>query len=125
MRKMLGVTTVLCLVLGLTASAQRGPETVTIKEAAKKLAGVPFAHQKHSATVKQCDQCHHSNKGMTADNAGKMKVEKCSACHLDPKPDVPSMRDGSLQKNPFHSLCIGCHKQQKKGPTLCKDCHKK
>ena len=31
----------------------------------------------------------------------------------------------SLKKNPFHMVCIDCHKEQAKGPTKCDDCHKK
>ncbi len=101
-----------------------GPTEVKIDAAAKKQPAVPFAHGKHSSEwVKKCDTCHHTNRGMTTD-AGT-KVQKCSACHLDPKGDVPSMREMSLQKNPFHIRCINCHKDQKKGPTICKDCHVK
>lgn len=124
MRKTLSIAVIL-LAFGVVSSANQGPVKVSINAAAKKLPAVPFAHEQHATRIKQCDKCHHSNKGLTAENAAKAKVEKCSVCHLDPKPNVPGMRDASPQKNPFHSLCMGCHKQQKKGPALCKDCHKK
>ena len=55
-----------------------------------------------------------------------VEVKLCSACHLDPeKAETPSMRQMSLSKNPFHKLCIDCHKAEAKGPKTCNDCHKK
>lgn len=127
MRRLLTYGTVLLLIVAPLSYGHHGPSKLTINAAAKKQPGVPFAHDQHATTlVKSCEKCHHTNKGLTSDTVSKMKVEKCSACHLDPKtPTVPSMRDASPQKNPFHSLCIGCHKEQKKGPTVCKNCHKK
>lgn len=109
-----------------TAFAHRGPVTITINEAAKKQAPVVFSHEKHTKLVKTCDVCHHMNKGLTAEKAtASTKIQKCSACHLDPKGKVPSMRDVSPTKNPMHIRCIGCHKGEKKGPVACTGCHKK
>ena len=118
-------TPILALVL-FTASvtfAHHGPKTVKVDAAAKKQPAVVFNHEKHAGVVKGCDTCHHTQKGMTAESTAK--VVKCSTCHLDPKDKAPSMREMSLTKNPFHTLCIDCHKKEKKGPTVCKDCHKK
>jgi len=108
------------------ALAHHGPEKITINAAQKKQPPVLFNHEKHSTTLaKTCDKCHHTQKGLTAEKAKEMKVAKCSSCHLDPKGSVPSMREMSLTKNPFHIGCIACHKEQKKGPTACTGCHKK
>lgn len=118
------ILTVVCISFAAAlALAHHGPTTVLIDAAAKKQPPVPFNHGKHSTElVKRCDTCHHTNKGMATDK--EAKVQKCSDCHLDPKGDVPSMREMSLTKNPFHNNpCINCHKEQKKGPTVCKDCH--
>jgi Class III cytochrome C family len=127
MRKTMTLAVIALFSLGLTtASAHHGPVTTTINEAAKKQPGVPFPHEKHALKlVKSCETCHHTNKGLTLDNADKAKVQKCASCHLDPKGKVPSMRELSLTKNPFHIRCISCHKEQKKGPVSCKDCHVK
>jgi hypothetical protein len=126
MRKALVVVTVLALGIPSLAWAHHGPASVTIKAAAKKQPAVTFKHDQHATTlVKTCETCHHMNKGLTPDTVAKTKVQKCTTCHLDPKGSVPSMREASMTKNPFHALCIDCHKQQKKGPTVCKDCHKK
>ena len=101
------------------------PKEVKIGEAAKKQPAVTFNHGEHAAKLaKSCETCHHTAKGLTA--ASEKKPEKCSACHLDPKEaKVPSMREMSLTKNPFHMVCIKCHKDSKKGPTSCTQCHKK
>lgn len=99
------------------------PKSVTI--GAKKQPPVTFNHEKHATKLaKSCDVCHHTTKGLTA--ASDKKPEKCSACHMNPKdPKVPNMLDASLTRNPMHARCIGCHKAEKKGPTVCAQCHRK
>ncbi len=112
--------------LAATLALAHYPGKVKIDVAAKKQPPVSFDHAKHGDTlVKSCDTCHHTNKGLTKAQADKVDVKKCSECHLDPKGNVASMRDMSLTKNPMHIRCIGCHKEQKKGPTLCPKCHVK
>lgn len=103
------------------------PETIVIKSAAKKQPPVTFPHAKHSTKlVKSCDTCHHTQKGLTAEHATATNVVPCTKCHLDPKDaKMPSMREMSLTKNPFHIRCLSCHKEQKKGPVVCTGCHKK
>lgn len=113
----------IALLLTTTFAFAQTPASVTIKAAAKKQPAVTFNHEKHATLVKTCDTCHHTNKGVT--KATAKTIKKCSSCHLDAKGKVPSMRDASLAKNPFHALCIKCHTEQKKGPAACKDCHKK
>ncbi|HUO84433.1 MAG TPA: cytochrome c3 family protein [Thermoanaerobaculia bacterium] len=108
----------------ILAAPHHGPDKTVIDDAAKKQPGVPFNHGTHATKlVARCDTCHHTQKDLTKDSEGK--VPPCAECHLDPKQGVSSMREMSLQKNPLHSLCIDCHKEKKKGPTVCKDCHKK
>ena len=116
----------LCLLVLFAAAiafAHHGPVTLEIKAAAKKQPPVTFSHEKHAKVAKSCDTCHHTQKGLKSDAE---KVVKCTTCHLDPKkPEMPSMREMSMTKNPFHERCISCHKENKKGPTVCKDCHVK
>ena len=104
------------------AWAHHGPVTILLDKAAKKQPAVSFSHEKHAKLAKSCDTCHHTQKGLKSDTE---KVVACSTCHLDPKDKAPSMREMSLTKNPLHVGCIACHKEQKKGPTVCKDCHVK
>lgn len=124
MRKTLGIA-ILFVVLAVAAVlAHHGPMKVTIDAAADKQPGVVFDHHAHSTKlVKSCDTCHHTEKGLTAESDKRAK--KCSSCHLDPKADVPSMRAASMKTNPFHTVCVDCHKEQKKGPVVCKNCHVK
>ena len=125
MHRVVSISLVLCFLMAPLAAAHY-PTTVKVDTAAKKQPPVTFNHAKHGDTlVKQCDTCHHTNKGLTKAQADKVQVKKCSECHLDPKDKAPSMREMSPTKNPLHVRCIGCHKTGKKGPTVCKDCHKK
>ncbi|MGA7616894.1 MAG: cytochrome c3 family protein [Thermoanaerobaculia bacterium] len=126
MRKLMSVAAAFAflLVTTLASAQQKAPDTVKIDAAAKKQPAVTFPHAQHEKLVKTCDTCHHTNKGLTAANA--KDVKKCSDCHLNPTDaKVPSMAEMSMTKNPFHIKCIGCHKAEKKGPAMCKDCHKK
>lgn len=120
MRRNVTVASVILLTTAL-AFGHHGPGTVNLDAAAKKQPAVPFSHEKHTKLVNTCDTCHHTQKGLETDSG--TKVIKCTTCHLDPKGKVPSMREMSLTKNPFHTRCIECHKQQKKGPTACTGCH--
>jgi hypothetical protein len=127
MRKLVPSLGVILLFVAVIASAHY-PATIKIDEAKSKQPAVTLDHAKHGDTrVKNCGVCHHTQKDITKEVAlaNKVDVKKCSTCHLDPKSDkIPSMREMSLTKNPFHIRCIGCHKEGKKGPTVCKDCHK-
>ncbi len=115
-----GGAIVLCCLMAVAAFAHHGPVTITLKAAASKQPPVPFSHEKHAKLAKSCDTCHHTQKGLKSDTE---KVVKCATCHLDPKDKAPSMREISLTKNPFHTKCIACHKEQKKGPVACTGCH--
>ena len=117
------VLTTLFLMLAAFAFAHHGPKTLTIDAAARKQPPVVFMHEKHAEFAKACDTCHHTQKGLKSDAE---KVVKCTTCHLDPKSDkIPSMREMSMTRNPFHGRCVACHKEQKKGPTACNGCHLK
>ncbi len=123
MKHTLTIAVLLTFCLATTVAYATPPATVTINAAAKKQPAVQFPHEKHLTRAKTCDTCHHMNKGMT--KATEKNVQKCSACHLDPKAPVPSMREMSMTKNPFHITCINCHKAGKKGPVVCTGCHVK
>jgi hypothetical protein len=73
--------------------------------------GVKFAHLKHSDEYQvACRTCHH-NEGESRD---------CMSCHGAKKGP-----EGELSfKDAAHKSCMGCHKTQKKGPTVCNKCHK-
>jgi hypothetical protein len=127
MRELVPVMTLILLFVAATTALAHYPGKITLDAAAKKQPGVPFDHAKHGDTLaKSCGTCHHTQKDLTKAHTNTVDVKKCSTCHLDPKSaSIPSMREMSMTKNPYHIRCISCHKEQKKGPTVCKDCHKK
>ncbi len=124
MRKPTAVANAFVFVLATVAFAAV-PEKVTISAAKAKQPPVTFDHAKHATTLaKTCETCHHNHKGLTKET--KVEVKKCTACHLDTKGNImPSAREMSMTKNPFHIRCAGCHKTAKKGPVMCTGCHVK
>jgi len=57
---------------------------------------------------------------VTFDHANHAAV-KCDVCHGEGEPKAM----GKMEKDVAHKMCQGCHKEQKKGPQKCADCHKK
>ena len=45
----------------------------------------------------------------------------CAKCHGEGEPKAI----GKMEKDKAHALCQTCHKENKKGPTKCAECHKK
>jgi len=114
------------VLLTATVAFAHYPTTLKIAAAAKKQPAVTFDHAKHGDKLaKNCGVCHHTQKTLTKEHTNTTDVKKCSGCHLDAKGKVPSMREMSLTKNPFHIRCMACHKEQKKGPVACTGCHVK
>jgi hypothetical protein len=112
------------------AAAAKAPEKVTLDACKAKKSGVAFDHKKHAVDLKvACDKCHHTNKGLKEGDA--VEVKKCSTCHLKPeKAETPACDSPSPTKNPFHSGCMGCHKDaaakdaKKADLKKCTSCHK-
>ncbi len=113
------------------AYAEGIPEKITIDDCAKKKAAVEFSHKAHME-ITDCVTCHHTAEGLTAENYTKMEVKTCSSCHVKPeKAETPICSSSSKKKNPYHIVCITCHKETKvknaetKAPTKCTACHPK
>lgn len=107
----------------MAKKATEAPDSVTVAAAQAKQPAVTFDHKAHFALTK-CETCHHTQAGLTKDSTDEVKT--CTSCHLKPeKAETPGMAEMSLKKNPFHIACINCHKEQKKGPVKCAECHKK
>jgi hypothetical protein len=125
MRRALSLAAVFVCFAVAAVFAHHGPMKVTITGAAeKKQPPVTFDHHKHATSlVDSCDTCHHTMEGLTAKTDADVK--KCASCHLDSSSDAPSMAAAGLKQNPFHVLCINCHREEKQGPTACRDCHVK
>jgi cytochrome c553 len=117
-RKTVIILTLLAMAISfvaLVAVAHSGaPDVITIDKAQAKKPPVVFSHKVHSE-ANDCTVCHHT--ATSSDN-----VKSCFECHgKDPKANDPSV--SSAKDNPFHIRCKGCHKEQAKGPTKCKECH--
>jgi len=70
---------------------------------------VSFNHKVHQEALKDCKVCHHK------EEAGK--EQSCGVCHT---------KDAKVKpKDAYHNSCMKCHKEMKKGPAGCKECHKK
>jgi hypothetical protein len=115
-----------------TEIAAGSPEPVTTP-LRPRLAGIPddwrlntrgtrgrvfFPHFKHldkflAAGTKQevCQVCHHT----TA--AGARPTNCSSGCHLFTITEV------SRREDAFHGTCRTCHRQEKRGPQQCSECH--
>lgn len=86
-------------------------------------ATVEFSHKKHSDDYKvKCDQCHHVYKDKKQVWKEGDKVQHCAECHKAPKQNEGEML--SLY-NAYHKNCRDCHKEAKKGPQKCDECHPK
>jgi len=80
---------------------------------------VRFMHNKHMEVVKDCVSCHH----YCPEGKNVSETVRCSACHQDAfNRDIP-LRPGL--KAAYHLRCLGCHKEEKKGPVDCTGCHEK
>jgi len=71
---------------------------------------VYFPHNKHFMLPNSCKACHH--------RFPEEQAKPCYRCH---KEDTKTML--GLQRA-YHKRCITCHKEMKKGPLVCTDCHK-
>lgn len=111
----LAVFSMTALMATPAVTEQKVPENVTIERAQSKKSPVTFAHAKHSEEI-NCLKCHHDAKS-SAD------AQSCFVCHGS-DPDIPDPSVSGAKENPFHIRCRGCHQEQGKGPTKCKDCHK-
>lgn len=109
--------------------ASKAPDKVTIDDCVAKKSAVAFGHGEHAKRM-DCKTCHHTQADLKAGAA--TEVQTCGTCHVAPeKAETPKCSEMSTAKNPFHSLCVDCHKQElaKKpdtvAPTKCDQCHPK
>lgn len=108
------------------------PAEITIDACAAKKSPVTFPHKDHFERL-ECKTCHHTQDDLTLEAvASGTKVETCESCHLKPEEEsTPNCTQQSLKSNPFHILCVGCHKEKLaedeslSAPTKCAQCHPK
>jgi hypothetical protein len=97
----------------------------------KKYEPTRLTHQKHATEYKiECEDCHHIYRdGQNLWEEGQ-RVQLCAECHTFVgtgkalRGASPEEKTRSLYKA-FHKNCMGCHKEQQKGPVKCLECHPK
>lgn len=105
---LIGLISILALV-ALTAAVGLQDDVVKYES---KLGTVTFNHKAHVDMGTTCKTCHHT----LAEDTGTPD-KKCTECHTG---------DSDVKvKDAYHKACQGCHKEQKAGPTKCKECHVK
>ena len=98
---LLSATLCVAIIASTVIATTTGPSEVKYTP---KMGTVTFNHTAHQGSI-DCATCHH-----TGDYA------QCKSCHgVDPI--------APKTKNAFHSLCKDCHKESKKGPAKCQECH--
>jgi len=81
---------------------------------------VEFNHAKHYEEYPECMECHHIYEytGGERENVWAGEEQKCSDCHKVVK------EDKKLDlRTAFHENCTGCHREMRKGPVTCGECH--
>lgn len=91
----LSLFSVIILMVLSSISFAASPETIELPASMGK---ITFHHRQHQDRLKDCTMCHSTQDG------GKIE---------------------GFGKDFAHKTCKGCHQGMNKGPTSCKDCHKK
>ena len=102
--------------------AQEDEITLEHKEVFEKPQRPPvvFNHATHSEEFPECTECHHIYEYTDGEreNVWVGEEQRCSDCHKLEKED----KKLGLRTT-FHENCTGCHREIKKGPVTCGECH--
>jgi hypothetical protein len=111
-----------CLIFLISAHSQEDMQFVSAEAFVKhRRPPAVFRHDEHneSAGIEECYICHH-----VYDEVGKLvedessEDQNCAECHgLTRYGNKPALMKA------FHANCKDCHKEQKKGPLMCGQCH--
>lgn len=81
---------------------------------------VVFVHDQHNelAAIEECNVCHHLYEDGKLREDESSEDQGCVDCHemqdVDRKPGLMKA---------FHTNCKSCHREKKKGPLMCGQCH--
>lgn len=81
-----------------------------------------FPHDEHNAAaeIDACNRCHHVYEDGELLEYDSSEGEWCSDCHgLKAEGRMPGLRKA------FHLSCRGCHLENRAGPVMCGECHRK
>lgn len=113
-----------CFIFLTSAHSQEDMEFISDETFSKpRRSPAVFRHDEHneSAGIEDCYVCHHvydENGKLVEDESSE--DQSCSDCHeLARSGNKPALMKA------FHANCKGCHKEKKKGPLMCGQCHVK
>ncbi len=117
---------IVCLVVLISHLTMAQEDMKFIKSPAFKKHQRPpavFYHDQHNekAGIEDCSICHHYYENGKLVEGAMSVGQPCSDCHHLKKykgNKIPLM-------DAYHNRCIQCHKQRKKGPLACGECHVK
>ncbi|WP_353116900.1 acidic tetraheme cytochrome c3 TmcA [Nitratidesulfovibrio sp.] len=85
-----------------------------------------FVHDTHNekAKIDECGTCHHgtTEDGRRDATAPTSEGTPCADCH---SAHGGKTGKGTPLERAYHRQCMGCHREQGKGPTACGGCHTK
>ncbi|MBZ2170730.1 acidic tetraheme cytochrome c3 TmcA [Nitratidesulfovibrio sp. SRB-5] len=89
-----------------------------------------FVHDTHNekAKIDECGTCHHGTtedgrRDATAATSEGTPCADCHAVHGGGGGGVGKVGKGTPLERAYHRQCMGCHREQGKGPTACGGCH--
>ena len=81
-----------------------------------------FNHEAHNETaeIEDCARCHHLYEDGELVEGESSEDMRCAECH---KEHTTTEAPGLMQA--FHQNCKGCHEDNKSGPVMCGECHRR
>ena len=79
-----------------------------------------FRHDEHNelAQIEECNECHHIYENGRRLEDESSEDQRCADCHdLEDSGNMPGLMKA------FHTNCKSCHREKKKGPIMCGQCH--
>ena len=79
-----------------------------------------FRHDEHNelAQIEECNECHHIYENGQRLEDESSEDQRCVDCHaLQDNGNIPGLTLA------FHTNCKSCHREKKKGPIMCGQCH--
>jgi len=116
------IVTAACSIFLISAHSQEDMQFVSADAFVKpRRPPAVFRHDEHNelARLDECYVCHHvyDDHGELVDDESS-EDQQCSDCH-----ELAQSGKKPALMNAFHDNCKGCHKEQKKGPLMCGQCH--
>ena len=91
-----------------------------------------FVHDTHNekARIDECGACHHGTtedgrRDAMAPTSEGTPCADCHAVHAGGGGGGGKTGKGTPLERAYHRQCMGCHRDQGKGPTTCGGCHTK